>query len=418
MRTKTAQYVRFLAVFALIGSLGLAASAYVLIHQRLPVPFRDVYRVNVDFSEAPGVVKGLGQPVNVAGVKVGQVSDVRLVDGAAHVTLEIKSKQLPRVYRNATATLEPITPLQDMQIALDPGDARARALSDGATLGVDRTKVPVPLSDLLSTLDVDTRTFLSSLISSLDQGTRGRGRDMRRMLLALAPTTDQIGRISGALDQRRAAVSRLVHNLAVVTRAASRDGRLADVVRAGNTTLAALAEQERPLRAALTKLPATLDATRSTLTRLGPFATKLGPTLGVLTPAVRRLPATFHALRPFVDTASSALRREIRPLVREARPLVHDAAPAVEHLTGATPKLARSALDLEYLFNELAYNPPGDDEGGLFWLSWAIHNINSIYGTTDAHGGSGRAIAIAACNGIDALPQLAASLGVKGVCPK
>ena len=36
--------------------------------------------------------------------------------------------------------------------------------------------------------------------------------------------------------------------------------------------------------------------------------------------------------------------------------------------------------------NELAYNPPGSEEGYLFWFAWSAHLGNSILNMQDAHG--------------------------------
>ena len=309
MRSKTAIYVRFLTMLAVLGSLGIAATIYVLIHQRVTLPFQHVYTINAQFSAADGVVTGIGQPVDVVGVPVGQVTGVKLEDGAALVTMQLQRDQIPHVYANASAALTPVTPLGDMRVDLEPGGAPARTLLPEATIGLAQTTAPVPLSDLLSTLDADTRDYLSTLLASLDQGTDGQGPDMRRMLLALGPTTQQVGEITRALAQRRTELALFVHNLAAVTRAASEDGQLASVVSAGDQTLQALAEQDQPLRQAIAQLPGTLDVTQATLAKLTPFADTLGPTLTSLLPAVRRLPATLQALGRFARTGGEYCRR-------------------------------------------------------------------------------------------------------------
>lgn len=417
-RTRAQVYVRFLLTFAVLGTLGLGGALYVLAHQRATLPFGGAHTLKLQFAAANGLTEGIGQPVNVAGVRVGQVTHVSLDGGRALVTVQIEPDQVPRVYADATATLEPITPLQDMQIALNPGRPPARALRDGATLDVSRTSGPVPLSDLLSTLDGDTRTYLSSLLASLDDGTRRRGPDMRRMLLSLGPTVAQSGRISRALAQRRTHLARLVHNLALITRAASRDDQLTRVVQAGNQTLAAITRQDQPLRAAIAKLPATLAATRGTLSDLQPFARKLEPTLRALLPAVRRVPRTLASLRPFAETGARALHADVRPLVREAQPLLEAAGPAVARLNGATPPLTGAAQTFEYLLNEFAYNPPGSDEGFLFWFVWGFHNFNSFLSASDANGNIGRATRVVDCAGLQARPELQAALGVTGLCSK
>lgn len=416
-RTRAATYLRFLAVFSVLGATGLAASIYILAKQRTPNPLAEVYNVRAEFSAADGVIEGVGQPVNVVGVKVGQVSGVSLSDGRAIVTMEIQRDQLPRVHRNATAILEPISPLKDMQIALDPGTAAAGDMGDDGLLTVEHTRPPVPLSDLLASLDTDTRTYLTSLLASLDRGTEGRGGDLRAALNMLAPTVDQAHAVSRALEHRRVALARLVHNLGEVTKAATRDHELADVVAAGNATLDAMAREAAPLRSALAQLPETLEVTRSTLANLGPFARELDPTLDALLPAIRRLPGMLAATRPFARLGTTRVREEVRPLVRRARPLLRATRPAVDALDEATPGLVSGLKSLNYFFNELAYNPPGDDEGFLFWLAWAGHNFNSFFSAADAHGNIARATSLFSCGGAQADEQLQPILALAKLCP-
>ena len=211
-----------------------------------------------------------------------------------------------------------------MQIALDPGRPPAKPMPEGGTIGVRTTSAPVPLEELLSRLDLDTRTYLSSLIASLDQGTAHRASDIRQALASLGPSAAQARQLTEALAKRRSELARLVHNLAVVSRAAASKGKLRTVVSAGNRTLATLVAQERPLRQSLRDLPATLDATGAALTHLEPFANLLGPTLRALTPAVRRLPATLDSLGRLADTGTPIVAHDLRPLVREAQPFASE----------------------------------------------------------------------------------------------
>jgi phospholipid/cholesterol/gamma-HCH transport system substrate-binding protein len=408
-----------LIVFFLLGGVGLAATVYLLVQERASLPFQNVYSIRTEFTAADGVVSGIGQPVNVVGVKVGQVTESHLSGGHAVVTLEIQRHKLPRLYGNAIAVLKPVTPLNDMQIDLDPGGPPARPLPQGGTISVGQTSSPVPLSDLLSTLDGDTRDYLSSLIASLGEGIGGHGAELRSVLKTLGPTVRQAGEITRAVAQRRSALARLVHNLATVTDAATRDRRLSSLVVAGNQTLQSIAAEDVPLRQALAAFPSTLAVARSTLVDLQPFADKLGPTVSALLPAVQRLPATLDALRPFADAGTAAIGGEIRPLVSEAQPLVGRLGPAVTTLSGETPRLTRSFQILTYAANELAYNPgQTKNQGFLFWLAWAFHNFNSVISLGDAHGGIGRAQVLLNCYGVQGMTGIQRALGVLGLCPK
>jgi virulence factor Mce-like protein len=420
MGSKRKTYTRFLLIFSLIGGLGFASSVYTLIHQRASLPFSSgSYMLKARFTAANGLVSGLGQPVNVVGVRVGEVTGATLSGGQALVTMQIIRSKLPQVYANASAVLRPITPLMDMEIELRPGSPPAHPLPAGAAIDVGQTTAPVPLSDLLASLDSDTRDFLGSLIASFGEGTRGRALDIRRTLADLGPTAADAEQITRSLAARRTALARLVHNLAIVTHAASRDRELASVVDAGDATVRALAQQDQPLRSALAQLPGTLSASRSALVDLEPFAQRLGPTLSALAPAVARLPRTFSALAPFAGAGTRALSRDIDPFIAAAQPLARVLRPTVANLYAETPYLSGSFQVLEYLANELAYNPrQGDNQGFLFWLSWFVHNFNSVVSSGDANGGIGRAAPLATCYGLQGITVVQNLLGVAGLCPK
>jgi phospholipid/cholesterol/gamma-HCH transport system substrate-binding protein len=392
------QRLAFLARLAILGLVGVACASYLFVMQRGPVPLRETYEIRAEFTAADAVVSGLGQPVNVAGVKVGSVTGTRLNSaGRPVVTMTITRSELPRVHADARATISPITPLKDMQIELDPGRRSARPLPDGGLIAVARTQAPVDLDDLLAAMDGDTRSFFQSLLSSMQVGTQGRALDMRRLFAALGPTTRQAGAVSRALAGRRRELARLVTNLATVTRAASQDDDLATAVAAGNRTLAAIEREDAPLRKSLDQLPGTLETTRSTLESTARFSARLTPTLAALTPAVRRLPGTFEAVTPFAKTTTKALHEDIRPFIREAQPLVRSLAPAVRDLSSLTQPLATTLRTANYALNELAYNPPGNDEGFLFWTAFFVHNFGSVFSTSDAHGSIGRAEVLVNC---------------------
>jgi len=401
--------------------VGLASAAYVLVHQRAPVPFRDTYALNVELTAADGVEPGLGQPVLVSGVQVGTITDLGLRGGNARLTVTIDRKQLPSVHRGARAYLEPITPLKDMQLNLDPGPAQAPRLAEGATIDVSRTRVPVPLSDLTSVLDSDTRQFLGSLMNAVGEGTRGRGLGMRRALQTLGPTTAQARLLARALGARRRELARLVHNVSRLTAAAARSRRLDDLVVTSQRTLGAVAAQDRALRDALTLLPGTLRQTSSTLGTTANFARRLEPTLQKLTPVVRRLPATLRGLREFSITGRRVLRSDGTPFVDQATPTVRQLSRVVGSLGRTAPALTRTMQTAEYILNVAAYNPPGDDEGYLFWLPWFLHNFNSTFSSADAHGGFGRASVVFSCRNVTGTPLIDAYvsvvLGVGDVCP-
>ena len=75
----------------------------------------------------------------------------------------------------------------------------------------------------------------------------------------------------------------------------------------------------------------------------------------------------------------------------------------------AAPDLERSFKVVNLLLDTLAYNPPGKDEGYLFWVAWANHIGNQLFTTQDAHGPIRRGLFVTTCQDVPVLDQVAAS---------
>src|SRR5205085_12081117 len=101
------------------------------------------------------------------------------------------------------------------------------------------------------------------------------------------------------------------------------------------------------------------SATRSTLSKAGPYADLLRTSLESLRPAFRQLDATNRQVLPFVTEATPILRDQIRPFVQIARPYVQDLRPAAKGLATAIPDLVQSLFELNRFFNMVAFNPGG-----------------------------------------------------------
>jgi len=392
---------RWLGIIGVIVVVALGCAAYLLSNQRLSSPFDDAYVIRAEFSNASAVKPGLGNAVNVAGVKVGQVSGVELENGRGVLDLRIDPGKLPRLHEGARAALIANTPLKDMQVDLTPGDPDAPALADGATIRVGDSASPIDSDELLRALDTDTREYLRLLIADLGVGLEGRGPQLRDLLRTLGPTSTQVRRISSLLASRRRELPRLVHNLRRLTEAAAQeDDAIERVVGAGNATLAAVASQDGALRESLRLLPGTLHAARSTLVDAGPFARSLRRTLTALEPAVpglRRtladLPDTARGLLPLPAAGLARFTRAVAPLGREVRPASAD-------LGAALPALRRAFSVIGETTNILGYDPGGGQEGFLFWIGWFAHNANSMISTQDAHGAVWRGMALVSCSSV------------------
>ena len=101
MRSAIRKHLGEVALLLGLVVVGLLVGGYILSNQRLYlpkwVPFvgSDFVKYKFDFSTAQSVTPGQGQTVNIAGVKVGEITAVNLENGHAVVTAQIRRKYTP-----------------------------------------------------------------------------------------------------------------------------------------------------------------------------------------------------------------------------------------------------------------------------------------------------------------------------------
>ncbi|UTI66188.1 MlaD family protein [Paraconexibacter antarcticus] len=423
--TRLRPHLVTIAAITALGLIALTVATYILIHQRVHLPWEDRYRISADFGNAQAVIPGQGQEVTVSGVKVGEISSVRLVDGRARVEMTIQRDDLAAVHADARLLLRPKTPLQDMSVDLDPGGPPARVLGEGDVLGVARTRPSVNLDEVLASLDVDVRDYLKILLGGGGRALEGRAAQLRRVFRASEATAARTRAVTLVIADRRRELRRTVANLRSLTEVLGpRDADLSRLVEGGDTTLAAVAAEDAALRKGLARLPAVLDSADSALRRSRPFARNLRAAATTLLPTAERLPAAVTGVRPLLRSGAPALAR-LTTLVRAARPLVRELRTPVRRLLAQTPPLTKVLHDARYVTNELAFNPPGpEDEGYLFFAAWFAHNFNNFLSNQDANGPYWRGALTLSCTTTEllspTLPLLEAlyATPLKQLCPK
>jgi phospholipid/cholesterol/gamma-HCH transport system substrate-binding protein len=405
----------FVAVIVLMF-IAAGVGGYILSNQRfylpkwVPVVGSDFYTLNAEFSTAQAVTPGQGQSVDIAGVKVGEISKVDLVNGRAVVQMKIKRKY-SKIYNDATILLRPKTGLKDMILELNPGQVTSGEVKDNGTIPVSQTLPDINADEIFAQLDGDTRDYLRILLGAAGQGLRGNGTTLSATFRRFEPTARYTDEITKGLAERRRSLARVVHNFSALSQElASRDDSLAEWVTASNAVFARFAAQDNNIRTSLQELPPTLQTTSTALAKADRLARVLGPTLQALRPGARALGPTLVAVRPFLRESTPIIRDQLRPFTRAALPVVKHLRPAATDLAALTPDLTTVFRVVNYALNELAYNPPGpSEEGFLFWASWASHAGASIFSTQDAHGVIRRGLLLASCGSLALLKQIAAA---------
>jgi phospholipid/cholesterol/gamma-HCH transport system substrate-binding protein len=404
MRTAIRKHLRDAAFILGLVLAALLVGGYILSNQRfylpkwVPVLGSDFVDYKAEFSTAQSVTPGQGQTVQIAGVNVGDITKVDLVDGRAVVTMKIRRKYTP-IYRDATALLRPKTGLNDMVIQLDPGSRAAGRAPTGWAVPVNQTLPNTNFDEILSSLDADTRSYLQLLVGGAGEGLDGEGRHLSASLKRFEPTGRYLAKLNGALSLRERNIRRAIHNFSLLSQAlGDKDDQLAALVSSSNRVFKSFADQDANLRAALTRLPGALGQTNTTLSKVDKLAKVLGPTLGDLRPAARALGPTLRQTRPFLRQTTPVIQNQLRPFARDALPTIKVLRPAARDLSVVTPKLTTTLQVVNYLLNELAYNPPGKEEGYLFWTAWANHDGASVFSTQDAQGPIRRGLVLASCS--------------------
>jgi phospholipid/cholesterol/gamma-HCH transport system substrate-binding protein len=100
------------------------------------------------------------------------------------------------------------------------------------------------------------------------------------------------------------------------------------------------------------------------------------------------------------------IKNQLRPFTTIARPTVTELRRrppicAVTTRTCAAPSASSTRCSTCF-----AYNPPGKEEGFLFWQTWLNHAGATIFNTQDAHGPIRRGLVIVSCGALGVLENI------------
>ncbi len=309
------------AIAALIV-FALGVTLYILSSQQQPYPSwmpilgDDTYEIKGEFESAQAITPGQGQTVNIAGIEVGNITDVSLEGGKAVVTMLLDEQYGPLVKEDATMLLRPRTGLQDMSVELDVGTPEAEQLEEGSTLPEAQTEGNTQPERFLSSLDGDTRKYLVLLLEGGATGLGGNGEELAATLRRFEPTARDLEKINKGLAERRANVARSINSFRKVSQElGARDTQLTDFVESSDAALQGFANQEAALRETFQELPSTLQATQDALASGDEWALELGPAARRLIPSSKALGPALREVRPF-------FRQTVGP-IREPDPPVH-----------------------------------------------------------------------------------------------
>lgn len=110
-------------VEVLVGALVATATVYLIflaIRLGAGIVGDSGYILYADFASVSGLQTG--DPVKIAGVKIGEVESITLADYQARVTFRILNRAT--IYENAVASIKTEGLIGDRSVSIDPGSSR------------------------------------------------------------------------------------------------------------------------------------------------------------------------------------------------------------------------------------------------------------------------------------------------------
>ncbi len=406
MRRALQKHLRDLLAIVAVAVVGILVGGYILSNQRfyapswVPIVGSDFVDYQAEMATAQAFTAGQGQTVMIAGVSVGEIGQVTLNGGRARITMKLKRKYTP-IYRDATVLSRPKTGLNDMTIELDPGNASAGELPGGGVIPISQTLPNVNPDEFLAGLDVETRNYVQLLVGGAGQGLDGNAANLSATLKRFDPLARNTARLTSLLSRRTRYIKRSIRNFRLLSEElGSRDTQLGQFVDSSNRVFRAFSNTEQGLRETIRELPAALEATNAALKDSEELTEVLGPTLKELQPTAEGLAPALQAFQSFAKETTPVIEDQIGPFTEIAQPPAAALRPAAADFAATQPQLTQSFDVLNNLFNGLAYNPPGKQEGYLYWLAWANHMAASLLASQDGMGPTRRGVVFGSCDSL------------------
>lgn len=305
------------------------------------------YEVRAVFLDAGQLVKG--NVVQVAGRRIGLVTDLRLTDdGRAEVVMDIADDRYKPLHRGTRMAIRTVglSGIANRFIDVSPGSENAPEIEDGGVLGTTETTGIVDLDVFFNALGPKERKDIRTLLVEGARGLRGREDTVNRLLRYLDPGVAQGRALLEDVTRDQQAVDRLLRTSAQVSAAlADRRDDLSAGIETSATTLRAIGDERTALQDALTRAPSVLAQGRGTLARVRTTLREVRPALREARPVAPRLATTLRRVVPVTDRALPVVAQVdalLVPLRRTLRALPALRAAGVPALRGTVSSIAAS----------------------------------------------------------------------------
>lgn len=275
------------------------------------LPFVPTKELNVDIANGSDLV--VGNDVVEGGFRVGLVSNMKpieLPNGQVGAELTLKLAQgHSQVPVDSTITIRPRSVLGTKFVQLNAGTAQ-HVISDGGTLPISHTSVPVQIDDVFKTFDPKTRSAIQQNLTGFGDALTARGGALNDTIASLPQLLGHLEPVARYLAAPSTELTRLLDSLNSFT------GAVSPVAQTGArlfgdmaTTFEAISRDPKALESTIAQTPGTLDVSTDSLRAQQPFLADLTTLGGYLTPATASLKAALPAINPALEAGARTLAR-------------------------------------------------------------------------------------------------------------
>lgn len=329
---------------------------------RKELPWTDRFEVHAVFS-SPQTLR-TDSPVRIAGVNVGEVTAVELVEEpveddlgnaqpAVRVTMELDESALPLSEDASFRTRPRLFIDGNYFVHVQPGSPSAPKVEEGHTFGLDRTSRSVQLDEVLTTLQSNVRGNTQLLLDQLGNALifHGGAAGLRELYRTSPPAYRFSAQVAESqLGTHPGDLRGFIRGLGRVLRGLGRNQQaLSDLVTNLRGVTGAFAAEDEALGRAVELLPEFLAEGEPTFRELNEALPYLRAFAREALPGVRKSPEALRAGVPFLRQLRALMSRsELRGAVARLRPTV----PALVRLARANAGLFAEQRAFSSCFNE------------------------------------------------------------------
>ena len=275
------------------------------------LPFVPTRQLRVDVGNGAQLVPG--NDVDEGGLRVGLISEMKPVElpngqVGAQLTLQL-SRSTGKIPVDSTATIRPRSVLGLKYLNILPGRSR-KTFSDGGTMPISQTNVPVQFEDINTLFDAKTRPAVQRDLAGYGDALTARGSALNDTIASLPSLFQHLQPVAQYLSDPNTQLTRFLVALNGFMGTVSPVAHVnAELFKDQATTFEAISRNASDLANTIRESPSTLDVSTASLKVQQPFFVDLTTFSKYLAPATSQLEQALPNINPALAAGIKVLPR-------------------------------------------------------------------------------------------------------------